>query len=64
MSKEKKEKMVYMSFRAPESLKAWVVQRAEEENIPYTTMIRVLLDRMKFEEEIINQLNSKKKKVK
>lgn len=64
MSKEKKEKMVYMSFRAPESLKSWIVKKAEEENIPYTTMTRVLLDRMKFEEEIINQLNNKKKKVK
>lgn len=62
MSKEKREKMVYMSFRAPETLKAWIVKRAEEEGIPYTTMIRVLLDRMKFEEEIISQLNSKKKR--
>lgn len=62
MSKEKKEKMVYMSFRIPESLREWIKEQAEKENMPYTTMARVLLDRMKYTDEIINQLVDKKKR--
>lgn len=56
------EKMVLMSFRVPESLKEWIEEQGKKEGIPYTTMARVLLDRMKYEDEIINQLNKKRVK--
>ena len=63
MSKIKNdEKMVLMSFRIPEPLKKWLEERGKKEGIPYTTMARVLLDRMKYTDEIINQLNKKKVK--
>lgn len=58
------EKMELISFRVPASLKKWIKEQAEKENMPYTTMARVLLDRMKYTDEIINQLVDKKKKVK
>ena len=56
--------MELISFRVPASLKKWIKEQAEKENMPYTTMARVLLDRMKYTDEIINQLVDKKKKVK
>lgn len=56
------EKMELISFRVPASLKKWIKEQAEKENMPYTTMARVLLDRMKYTDEIINQLVDKKKR--
>ena len=49
-----------MSFRIPKPLKKWLEERGKKEGIPYTTMARVLLDRIKYEDEIINQLNKKR----
>ena len=56
------EEMIIMSFRISRPLKKWLKERGKKEGIPYTTMARVLLDRMKYEDEIINQLNKKRVK--
>lgn len=58
----KSEEMIIMSFRIPKSLKEWLEEQGKKEGIPYTTMARVLLDRMKYEDEIMNQLNKKRVK--
>ena len=64
MKKEEKEEMEIISFRAPKSLKLWIKEKAKEENMAYTTMARVMLDRMKYTDEMIKQIyeNDKKKR--
>lgn len=56
----KSEEMVIMSFRIPKPLKKWLEEQGKKEGIPYTTMAKTLLDRIKYEDEIINQLNKKR----
>lgn len=57
----KSEEMVIMSFRIPKKLKKWLEEQGKKEGIPYTTMARVLLDRMKYADEISKQFDKKKK---
>ncbi len=54
------EKMILMSLRIPESLKEWIEEQAKIEHIPYTTMTRVLLDRMKYIDEQIKKFDKKR----
>lgn len=54
------EKMVLMSLRIPESLKEWIEEQAKIERIPYTTMARTLLDRMKYADEQIKKFDKKR----
>lgn len=54
------EEMIIMSFRIPKSLKEWLEERGKKEGIPYTTMARVLLDRIKYEDEISKQFDKKR----
>lgn len=55
----KSEEMIIMSFRIPKSLKEWLEEQGKKEGIPYTAMARVLLDRMKYEDEIIKKIYGK-----
>lgn len=57
----KSEEMEIMSFRVPRPLKKWLKERGKKEGIPYTTMARILLDRMKYADEISKQFGKKKK---
>ena len=58
----KNEEMIIMSFRIPKSLKEWLEEQGKKEGIPYTTMARTLLDRMKYADEISKQFNKKRVK--
>lgn len=61
MSKiNKSEEMEIMSFRIPRPLKKWLKERGKKEGIPYTTMARVLLDRMKYIDEQIKKFDKKR----
>ena len=57
----KSEEMEIMSFRIPRPLKKWLKEQGKKEGIPYTTMARVLLDRMKYADENSKQFDKKKK---
>ena len=50
------------SIRLPDPIVEWINEQAIKENISFNAMIRTLLDRLKFEEEILKQLEDKKKK--
>ena len=54
------EEMIIMSFRIPKPLKKWLEERGKKEGIPYTTMARTLLDRMKYIDEQIKQFDKKR----
>ena len=58
---KKNEEMVIMSFRIPKPLKEWLEEQGKKEGIPYTTMARTLLDRMKYADEQIKKFDKKKK---
>ena len=53
--------MKSVNIRLTETLYEWVKEQAELENVPVSSMIRTLLDRMKHEDEMLKKLNIKRR---
>ena len=53
--------MKRIQVRLPEPIIEWVDKQAKKENVPFSTMVRVILDREMFKENIEKQFEKKKK---
>lgn len=55
------DKMKTKTIKLRESTIEWVAKRAEIEGVPFATMVRLILEREEFRDEIKKQLDEKKR---
>lgn len=53
--------MIAKQIRLKPSTIKWIEKQAEKEGLTFSTMLRTILEREEFRDEIVNQFNKKKR---